>query len=107
MDDLRHQDEERISRWMRLMLGDVEVSDAKGEVDGIQILEGFRKIRTVERQKGEGEKNRADRQRRSHADRGRSPSIREELNGLGNLAMMSCSFANGQDTVRESSMVRQ
>jgi hypothetical protein len=46
---------------MRLMLCDVKVPDAESEVDGIEILERCREVRKVEREKGDGENDSADR----------------------------------------------
>jgi hypothetical protein len=47
----REQDEDRITRRMGLMMGDVELPDAKREVDRVEIFERRRKIRKVKCEK--------------------------------------------------------
>ena len=51
---LRGGDEYRIAGWMRLMPGDVEVADAKREVDRVEVFECGRKKRQVKREEQPG-----------------------------------------------------
>jgi hypothetical protein len=67
--DLRNRDEERVPRRMRLVLRDIEVADAEGEVDGVEIGKGRRQARRVRHQ----EQHRDRDERRAHGDQtGRS-----------------------------------
>ena len=76
MDAFRHRDEDGIARRMRLMMRDIEGSDAEREVDRVEILERLRRVRKVERKKDESQDDRDGARRESHAGRSRSPSFR-------------------------------
>ena len=56
MHSFGRKDKERVTRRMRLMPGDVEVTYAEGEVDRIEIFERGRKKRQVERDEGNRER---------------------------------------------------
>ena len=73
---LRCQDEQRVARWMRLVLGDVEVLDAQREIDGVEILQRRREEREMEREKQCAEDSAGQPLGARHAGRSSSPSLR-------------------------------
>ena len=57
MHALRKRDVDRIARRMRLMPRDIELTNAQGKVDRVEIFERFREVRQVQREKDRREKD--------------------------------------------------
>ena len=54
---LGERDIDRIAGRMWLVVRDVELTDAEGEVDRVEIFERRREVGQVQREKGDGDKN--------------------------------------------------
>lgn len=77
VNDLGRQDEDGIPRWVRLMLGDIEIANAQREVDGIEIFERDGKKREMERD--EHQRKQAGPTTRYRAWAWQSPHLRAPL----------------------------
>jgi len=74
MHGLRERDEDGIAGRVRLMARDVEMADAEGEIDGIEVFQRRGQIRQMREEEERGE--RSGRATRAQAGRSSSPSFR-------------------------------
>ena len=74
---------------MRLVLSHVELPQAKGEVDGVEVFEGGRQERQVSREKRDSEKRRRS---------GSLGAVAEQT--LGNVALVQASRREGAELDR-------